>query len=247
MTTTTDAFLGGRLRVYQPRQGYRAGADPVFLAAAVPVLPGETVLELGCGSGVAMLCLLARVSGAQVCGVERDAGMAELAKENLAANGMTAEIEIADIAALPQTLRAKSFDHVMANPPFFDRAFGSVATDPSREAGRGEDTPLSTWVDSALRRLLPSGTLTLIQRAERLPECLASLDDRVGDVVVLPLAPRRGKPAKLFILQAKKGAKGSFQLAPPFELHIGDHHVSDGDSYTEAAKAILRNGAPLPL
>ena len=29
-----DGFLGGRLEVLQPRRGYRAGADPVLLAAA---------------------------------------------------------------------------------------------------------------------------------------------------------------------------------------------------------------------
>ena len=247
MNTTIDAFLGGRLQVHQSAKGYRAGADPVFLAAAVPVRSGQTVLELGCGVGVALLCLLARVPDAQVWGVERDTVAAELAKENLATNGMTAEIEVADLAAMPQKLRAKSFDHVMANPPYFDRALGSTAENPGREAGRGEDTPLSTWIDSALRRLSPSGTLTLVQRVDRLPECMAALDNRVGDVVVLPLAPRRAKPAKIFIMQAKKGAKGSFQLSPPFKLHKGDRHKADGESYTEAAKAILRHGAPLHL
>ena len=53
MTTTEDLFLDGRLRIRQPANGYRAGADPVFLAAAVPAKPGESVLELGCGAGVA--------------------------------------------------------------------------------------------------------------------------------------------------------------------------------------------------
>ena len=32
---THDAFLGGRIRVWQPARGYRAGTDPVLLAAAV--------------------------------------------------------------------------------------------------------------------------------------------------------------------------------------------------------------------
>ncbi|MDO9527017.1 MAG: hypothetical protein Q7J57_16005, partial [Gemmobacter sp.] len=42
---TLDAFLGGRLQISQPRQGYRAAADPVLLAAACPALPGQSVLE----------------------------------------------------------------------------------------------------------------------------------------------------------------------------------------------------------
>ena len=46
-----DQFLGGRLMVAQPKTGYRAGVDPVLLAASVPAVRGESVLELGCGVG----------------------------------------------------------------------------------------------------------------------------------------------------------------------------------------------------
>ncbi|MEL7181393.1 MAG: methyltransferase, partial [Pseudomonadota bacterium] len=30
---TQDDFLGGKIKVWQPRRGYRAGVDPVVLAA----------------------------------------------------------------------------------------------------------------------------------------------------------------------------------------------------------------------
>lgn len=247
MTTTLDAFLGGRISVAQPREGYRAGADPVFLAAAVPVTAGQSVLELGCGAGVAMLCLLARVPGVNVAGVERDEGAARLAGENLVRNGFEAEVHHADLAHLPAGLRARHFDHVMANPPFFDRNSGSKAALDTREAARGLETPLELWTDAALRRLVPGGTYTMINRIERLPECLAALDARVGDVVLKPLQPRRTRDAKLFILQAKKGGKGPFRLLPPLVLHTGDRHEADGDSYTPEASALLREGAPLRL
>lgn len=247
MTTTQDAFLGGRIRVAQPREGYRAGADPVFLAAAVPVRAGESVLELGCGVGVAMLCLLARVPDVAVTGVEREEDFAALAEANLASNGFSGTVEVADIAALPSRLRDRSFDHVIANPPFFDRARGSAAAEKGREAGRGEETPLAVWLDVAVRRLAPGGSLTIVQRAERLADCLAVLDDRVGSVTVQPLSPRAGRPAKLFVLQAKKGAKGAFRLNAPLVLHEGDRHLADGESYTPEAQEILRNGAALRL
>ncbi|WP_370553443.1 hypothetical protein [Falsirhodobacter sp. alg1] len=40
---TEDGFLDGRLRILQPRDGYRAATDPVFLAAAVPAKQGDLV------------------------------------------------------------------------------------------------------------------------------------------------------------------------------------------------------------
>mgnify|MGYP001821000592 CR=1 FL=1 len=52
-----DAFLGGKLHLLQPKTGYRAGVDPVLLAASVPAAAGERVLDLGCGVGAAALCL----------------------------------------------------------------------------------------------------------------------------------------------------------------------------------------------
>lgn len=247
MTTTRDGFLGGRLQVRQPAEGYRAGADPVFLAAAVPARSGQSVLELGCGAGVAMLCLMARVPGLNVTGLERDEGMADLARKNLTENGFSADVVAGDIADMPEAIRSRAFDHVIANPPFFDRARGSVAQNPTREAGRGEETELAVWVDNAIRRLVPTGVLTLIQRTERLPDCLAALDDRVGSVAVLPLAPRQGRPAKLVVLQAKKGGRGAFRMLAPIVLHDGERHLSDGESYSETARDVLRRGAAMPM
>ena len=51
---TEDAFLDGRVRLLQPRKGYRAATDPVLLAAAVAAKPGDKVLDIGCGAGAAL-------------------------------------------------------------------------------------------------------------------------------------------------------------------------------------------------
>ena len=88
--TRDDAFLGGRLVLRQPARGYRAGADAVMLAAACPARAGERVLELGCGAGVALFCLGARVPGLDLTGLERQPGMAELARHNAEATGIAA-------------------------------------------------------------------------------------------------------------------------------------------------------------
>ena len=83
---TRYAFLGGQLQVWQPRQGYRAGVDPVLLAASVPARAGDTVLELGCGAGVASLCLGRRIDGLHLTGLELQPAYADLARRNAAEN-----------------------------------------------------------------------------------------------------------------------------------------------------------------
>lgn len=244
---TRDAFLGGALQVWQPRRGYRAGVDPVLLAAAVPAVAGQSVLELGCGVGVAALCLSARVPGLRLLGVEIQQDYAELAQRNALANAAPLSITTADLRALPDELRIQSFDHVMMNPPYFDRGTGTPSDDLGRDMALGGDTLLADWLDVAARRLGPKGVLTLIQRVTRLPQVLAGLDGRLGSVIVLPLVPRAGAAPDLFILQARKSGRALFRFAPQLVLHDGIEHTQDGENYSSAVSDILRNGVALPL
>ena len=48
---TEDMFLGGQLRLRQPRRGHRAGHDAILLAAATPARAGHRVVEFGAGVG----------------------------------------------------------------------------------------------------------------------------------------------------------------------------------------------------
>ncbi|MEL7027536.1 MAG: methyltransferase [Pseudomonadota bacterium] len=228
------------------RQGdYRAGADPVLLAASVPARPGQSVLELGVGAGVALLCMGSRIGGLRLVGVERDQAAVALAKANAVSNGIEAEIIHGDVAALPSSLTAQNFDYVMMNPPFFDS--GTPSPSSGRQAGRHEDMPLSVWLDAGIRRLKPGGRLTLVQRTARVPDIISAISDRLGGIVLLPLVPRAGRDAKLVLIAGEKGARAPFRLLPPFVLHSGESHTADGDSYTSEATAILRDGAPLIL
>ncbi|MGP1355161.1 tRNA1(Val) (adenine(37)-N6)-methyltransferase [Roseicyclus sp.] len=238
---TRDEFLGGRVRAWQPARGYRAGTDPVLLAAACPAQEGQQVLELGCGVGVASLCLAARVPGLSITGVERQADYADLARRNAEAAGAGLEIVTADLAALPPALRQRAFDQVIANPPYYRAGAGTAAEDAGREAALREQTPLSLWVSVASARLKPGGWLTMIQTAERLPEMLGALG-ALGSVSVLPLQPRPGREAGRVILRARKGGRAPFRLLAPLLLHEGARHEADGESYTAEIAGILREG-----
>ncbi len=85
---TEDAFLGGRLAVRQPRSGYRVRSGDRLLAAALRAAPGDKVIDAGAGVGVVGLAAARRIAGIEVLLVEQDDGLADLARGNIARNGL---------------------------------------------------------------------------------------------------------------------------------------------------------------
>ncbi len=244
---SSDEFLGGQLRICQPRQGYRAGIDPVLLAASIPARSGDTVLELGCGAGTALFCLARRVPGLTLTGIELQPAYANLARRNAARNGLTAEIVTADLADLPTNVTRRQFTHVMANPPYYDRKAGPSAADPGRETALGEGVPLAAWVAMAAKRTAPRGYATFIHMADRLPDLLHAAVAHLGSLEVLPLIPRPGRAARRFLLRGRKGGRGAFRLHDGWVLHDGPAHPGDRENYTGATARVLRDGAVLPF
>lgn len=235
-----DRLLGGRVRLLQPAGGLRAGHDAVLLAAAVAAKPGDRVLELGCGTGAAFLCLAARVPGVEVVAVEREPALAALARENAALNGLAGRVtvlegDVADPAlrrALPRC--AQGF----ANPPFW--AAGTAPPAALRRAATHADAAgLGAWAGCLAAAVGHRGGATLILPAARFAEGFAALAEAgFGSPALLPLWPRQGAAARRVLLLARRGGKGPGRVLPGLVLH-------DGPGATAAAEAILRDGAAL--
>lgn len=240
-----DAMLGGKVQLLQPIDGYRAGTDPVLLAAAVSARPGQSVLELGCGAGPGLCCLGVRVPGLTLCGLELQPGYADLARRNLALNGLEAQILEGDLADPPKALKAQSFDHVFANPPYFEKGRGLSTDNPGRTIARAGDTPLEAWVACATKRLRPRGYATFIIRAERLPDLISAMQGRLGALELMPLWPRAGRPPRLILLRGRKEGRAPFRFHPGIVIHEGEQHREPGRQYTDLMENIMQNGASL--
>ncbi|MEY2991960.1 MAG: hypothetical protein RI946_1354 [Pseudomonadota bacterium] len=242
MDTTTDDFLGGQLQIKQPLNGYRAGVDPILLAASVAAEAGQTVLELGCGVGVASLALGRRVSGVSITGIEIQPDYADLARENARTNGIDMTVVTADLEQMPLDVRQQSFDHVIANPPYFDRASSTSARDAGRERAMGEGTALHHWTTQAAKRLAPKGYAHFIFRADRLTALLGAIPASCGSVVITPIQPRMGRDANLVIVHMRKGGRAATRLMAPILMHDGESHNDTQKDYTRQMIDVLRHG-----
>ena len=239
-----DTLLGGRVRLRQPVAGYRVASDPIFLAAAIAAVPGDRALDVGSGTGAAAICLAMRVPDCRVTGIERERDLVRLANDNVALNGLAGRVSVmvGDLLKPPPRLEPGVFDHVLANPPHLVAGAVTPPPDPTRAAAYVEGAAdLRAWLRFAFTMARPNGTITLIHRADRLDAILAELTGRAGEIVIFPLWPGAGKPAKRVIIRARKGVATPTRLAAGLVLHQADGRL------TAEAEVVLRDGAGLSL
>ena len=199
--TTLDDFLGGRIKIAQPKQGHRAGSDAVWLQAAVAAQSGDKVLDAGAGVGVAGLCLLARCPQIHVTAVDIDEGAVALAEANAQLNANAAHFRAItlDLTAPSETLIAKGlvregYDQVMANPPF--HVEGTVR--PAPDAGRAaahimEAGALESWVRFLATFTAPKGRITLIHMPQDASSAPAAARPPLRRRHPLPAVPEGGR------------------------------------------------------
>jgi tRNA1(Val) A37 N6-methylase TrmN6 len=222
----------------QPTIGYRVAIDTVLLAAAVPALEGDKVLDVGCGVGGAMICLACRVPNIKGLGIEIVPELVELCHHNIGRNAFASGLLVRheDATSLPPDVQG-TFDHVLMNPPYHEEKRHDASPNNLKHAANIEkEGDLVLWVASAAAALKTSGTLTLIHRADRHDEILSLLQKSFGEIEVLPLLPKEGTKPKRTLFRARKNAAFFVQNCAPLVLH-----QASGD-YTEEADAILRLG-----
>lgn len=249
--TTDDAFLGGALQILQPKGGYRAGIDAVLLAAAAPLEQAGNgrVLDVGAGVGVVGLAVARRVAGTDVTLVERDPGLAALARANIGRNGLETRVRVLEadvshpLAENPELhAAAQSFDHVLANPPYHVEGRGTAAGDPVKAAAHAmPEGDLERWLRFMAAMARPGGTATLVHRADALAEILAACAGRFGGLAILPLHAKAGEPAGRVLVQGVKGSRAPLSLRPGLVLHEADGR------FRPEVEAVLRAGAALRI
>jgi len=237
---TDDEFLGGRVKLWQPKVGFRAGLDSVMLAAAVPAKKGARICDLGIGAGTASFCLAARIEGLRITGIEIDHDLVELASANAARNQCPSFVVFeADIFTRPRLLPRQAFDHVITNPPFYDAAGTRAPNTAKARATSAHAKDLSAWLRFARALVKGEGWVTTILPPEQLGIALEAMTDGGRGAEIFPLWPKTGEPAKRLIIRVRMNARSPLRLQQGLVLH-----GTSGRPTTEA-EAVLRHGEAL--
>lgn len=231
-----DYLLDKKIKIFQPREGYRAAIDAVLLAAAVEkVRPGDNILDIGSGTGAVSLCLAHRFREARITGVEIQPELAELSNMSVKANGFD-NLQYLNRNAFEAELPFCSFAHVVSNPPYFERNMPTSPKSGKAIAHNFSRGGLNEWIDLCIKMIRPQGYFYMVNRAEALGEILSRLHGRLGEIRVFPLYSKAGQNAKRVIIRARKDSHAPLILTPGLIIH------NRNGAYSEAAEKVLRDG-----
>ncbi len=236
---TRDEVLRGRLRLLQPRVGYRFSLDPLLLFDFIGEPPFGNLIDLGAGVGVVGLLLGNRDPAAHVTLVELQPRLAQLCRDNAAGNGMGHRVTVVegDLLSRPvrQQLLGASFDLCASCPPYYRIGTGGVNPDGEEAVARHElRLPLPDLVQAARRLVGFRGRVALVYPSPRLPEMLPPLVAAGLQPTRLRLVyPRAGEPAQRALIMAVKGARSGLTIEPPFIVR------DEAGNYTSEARRAL--------
>ena len=239
---TLDNFLGGKLKIYQLKEGFRAGHDSVLLASAIKAIEGDSCLELGFGSGVVSLCLAKRTSNLDIIGIEKDIEMLKISKKNIELNNFKKNIKVfaGDIEGKIENykfIKRQSFDQIYANPPYFIEENLFEPTYKNKKiANIGNKKTFDLWLKKALTFSKSGGTITFINHIQNLPEMLFLFSKKLGDIKVTPIFPKKDKKASRFIISGVRDSK------KPLTYNQGLILTNNDGKIPKNIDNLLRNG-----
>jgi tRNA1Val (adenine37-N6)-methyltransferase len=218
-STTTDTLLGGKLRLLQPRTGYRVNIDSVLLVGFASERRVERVVDLGAGVGALGLLALARGLARHALLIESDPKLAQLARENLALGGFSGEVRELDLgkSKLPET----GVPLLLCNPPYYPAHSHRPAQTPAKASARsGDVTPFLRAAAGLLAR--KTGRALFSYPASLLPELLAGAHDH--ELVAKRLRfvhAREGEPARLALIELRAARPGGLVVEAPLVEWLG--------------------------
>lgn len=232
--------LGKNLFIIQHEQGYRFSVDAVLLAGFVEPKPGESIFDLGTGSGVIPLLLWLREENIRVTGLEIQPRLAGQAQRSVLLNGLADRITIVqgDLKELQEEWLGR-WDTVVSNPPFFPGGTaGRINTLWEKAVARHEIACTLADIVAAAKKLLKhKGRLVLIHKPERLPAILELFTGHRFKLSRLAFVhPERNLPANLMLVEGVLGGGKPPLVLPPVVMR------DEAQKYTPQLEKLFAGG-----
>lgn len=209
--------------IIQDKSRFCFGMDAVLLSGFAQVKRGETVLDLGTGTGIIPILLAAKTQGTHFTGLEIQPDSADMAARSVAYNHLEDKIGIVtgDIKDASKLFGASSFDVVTTNPPYMIGQHGLQNPDEAKAIARHEVLcTLEDVVRESAKVLRPGGRFFMVHRPFRLSEIFGCMTQYGIEPKRMRLVyPFVDKEPNMVLIEGMRGAKKRMTVEKPLIVY----------------------------
>jgi len=231
MENYTLTEINNGIKLYQPHGGLAFGTDALLLASFVRRQKNASCVELGSGTGVISLLMLARGKIRCTRGIEIQPDYYEVSKLNAEVNGMTDRFEpiLCDAVQYSTTER---YDVVYSNPPYLE-VTGKESPDIKRDTARREISGgIADFSAAAAKLLRYGGLFCVVYRPERLTELMYSMrSNKIEPKRLTMVYEDTAHTPCLVLVEGRLGGAPGLYATPPFFIRSADGGYSDEYKY----------------
>ncbi len=219
-----DLQLSG-LQIIQNPEKFCFGMDAVLLSGFVRTRRGDTLLDLGTGTGIIPLLLSAKTEVSHFTGLEIQEESADMARRSVALNHLEDRIDIVtgDIREAGSLFPPAFFDCITCNPPYMIGEHGIANPDAPKAIARHEILCTFEDVAGAAERLLKTGgRFFLVHRPFRLAEIMITLGRHHLEPKRMRLVyPFVDKEPNMVLIEAVRGGNPRMTVESPLIIFEG--------------------------
>ena len=232
-------YVNDDIELIQNTDGLTFGTDALLLAGYISGKYQDAV-ELGGGTGIISMLLLARGKVSKINCIEIQEEFAELINRNAEHNGFSERLN-AICSDVRDYRPEKECELVFTNPPYMKTTSGKSNLDDKKNIARHEVAgSIYDFCLSGAKMLKFGGTFAAVYRPDRLIDLIdamrkSSLEPKR---ITFVHANEKSEPS-MVLVEAKKGGKCGLKLTRPLIIYKN----TDNKEYSEDMNFIMDNGS----
>ena len=232
-------FVNDDLSLIQKTDGLTFGTDALLLAGFISGKYNYGI-ELGGGSGIISMLLLARGKVNNIDAIEVQSSYADLIKRNAELNRLEERLT-AYASDIREFFPEKEADIVFTNPPYMKSDSGRANKLSAKNIARHEICgDICDFMREGARMLKFGATLAAVYRPDRLADIMCAMRESGAEPKRLTFvhADERCEPS-MVLIEAKKGAKSGMLITRPLIIYADAEHKL----YSSDMEYIMENGS----